>query len=46
MTGADWLRPDWPAPVGVQACVTTRMGGVSQAPFDSFNLGTHVSTLR
>ncbi|MBA1259361.1 peptidoglycan editing factor PgeF [Pseudomonas oryzihabitans] len=42
MIGADWLRPDWPAPVGVQACVTTRAGGVSQAPFDSFNLGNHV----
>lgn len=43
MTGADWLRPDWPAPVGVQACVTTRAGGVSQPPFASFNLGNHVS---
>ncbi len=43
MTGADWLRPDWPAPVGVQACVTTRAGGVSQPPFASFNLGSHVS---
>lgn len=42
MSGADWLRPDWPAPVGVQACVTTRAGGVSQPPFASFNLGAHV----
>ncbi|MDH4765995.1 peptidoglycan editing factor PgeF [Pseudomonas sp. CBMAI 2609] len=42
MIGADWLRPDWPAPVGVQACVTTRLGGVSQSPFASFNLGNHV----
>ena len=42
MSGADWLRPDWPAPVGVQACVTTRVGGVSQGPFASFNLGIHV----
>ncbi|GAC1039893.1 peptidoglycan editing factor PgeF [Pseudomonas sp. No.117] len=42
MSGADWLRPDWPAPVGVQACVTTRAGGVSQGPFASFNLGAHV----
>ncbi|WP_288471428.1 laccase domain-containing protein, partial [uncultured Pseudomonas sp.] len=40
--GADWLRPDWPAPVGIQACVTTRAGGVSQAPFASLNLGNHV----
>ncbi len=39
---ADWLIPDWPAPVGIKACVTTRSGGVSVAPFDSFNLGDHV----
>ncbi len=36
------LIPDWPAPAGVRACVTTREGGVSQAPFASFNLGDHV----
>ncbi len=39
---APWLIPDWPAPVGIKACVTTRAGGVSVAPFDSFNLGDHV----
>jgi YfiH family protein len=39
---ADWLIPDWPAPVGIKACVTTRAGGISLAPFDSFNLGDHV----
>ncbi|MEN0107326.1 MAG: peptidoglycan editing factor PgeF [Pseudomonas sp.] len=37
-----WLTPDWPAPAQVKACVTTRAGGVSHAPFDSFNLGNHV----
>ena len=37
-----FLIPDWPAPAGIRACVTTRAGGVSQAPFDSFNLGDHV----
>ncbi|QJI31094.1 peptidoglycan editing factor PgeF [Pseudomonas sp. ADAK18] len=37
-----WLIPDWPAPAGVKACVTTRAGGVSLAPFDSLNLGDHV----
>ncbi|MBA1288241.1 peptidoglycan editing factor PgeF [Pseudomonas japonica] len=36
------LLPDWPAPANVRACVTTRAGGVSQAPFDSLNLGDHV----
>ncbi|WP_339528983.1 peptidoglycan editing factor PgeF [Pseudomonas mucidolens] len=39
---SDWLIPDWPAPIGVKACVTTRAGGVSLAPFDSLNLGDHV----
>lgn len=39
---AEWLIPDWPAPVNVKSCVTTRAGGVSLAPFDSFNLGDHV----
>ncbi|WP_348748665.1 peptidoglycan editing factor PgeF [Pseudomonas rhodesiae] len=38
----DWLIPDWPAPAQVNACVTTRAGGVSLAPFDSLNLGDHV----
>ena len=36
------LFPDWPAPATVRACVTTRTGGVSSAPFDSFNLAAHV----
>lgn len=34
---ADWLRPQW-TPRGVAAVMTTRHGGVSQPPFDSFNL--------
>ncbi len=38
----DWLLPDWPAPSGVQAVCSTRVGGVSAAPYDSFNLGDHV----
>lgn len=39
---ADVIHPDWPAPPGVRALFTTRGGGVSVAPFDSFNLGDHV----
>ncbi len=39
---ADWLVPDWPAPPGVHALFTTRAGGVSRAPYDRLNLGTHV----
>lgn len=41
-TPHDWLVPDWPAPAHVKALCTTRTGGVSVAPFDSFNLGDHV----
>jgi YfiH family protein len=33
---------EWALPAGVQAVCTTRVGGVSQAPFDGFNLGDHV----
>jgi len=36
------ITPDWPAPACVKALVTTRQGGVSQAPFDGFNVGLHV----
>jgi len=36
------LFPDWPAPASVRACVTTRLGGVSLPPYDTFNLGDHV----
>ncbi|MFH1872995.1 MAG: peptidoglycan editing factor PgeF [Pseudomonadota bacterium] len=37
-----FIVPDWPAPPGVRALATTRRGGVSRAPWDSFNLGDHV----
>lgn len=36
------IIPDWAVPPGVRAVVTTRVGGGSQAPFDTFNLATHV----
>lgn len=36
------IVPDWPMPPGVRAVVTTRLGGVSQPPYDSLNLATHV----
>lgn len=38
----DWIIPDWPAPANVHAVMTTRAGGVSHAPFNSFNPATHV----
>lgn len=36
-----WV-PDWPVPSHVHAFMTARSGGVSSAPFDSLNLGSHV----
>ncbi len=38
----DWIVPEWPAPAHVHAFMTTRAGGVSLAPFDSFNPAGHV----
>ncbi len=35
----EWIVPGWPAPPKVRAVITTRAGGVSAAPFDSFNVG-------
>ena len=36
------ITPDWPVPANVHAAVTTRIGGESLAPYDSFNLAAHV----
>jgi YfiH family protein len=36
------LIPEWPAPRNVRSLQTTRIGGRSVAPYDSFNLGDHV----
>ena len=38
----DWITPDWPAPGGVHALSTTRLGGVSEGPYQSLTLGDHV----
>ena len=35
----DWILPDWPAPAGVHAFVTTRQGGVSTGAHAGMNLG-------
>ena len=37
-----WLTADWPAPVNVRTCITTRLGGCSQGVWKGFNLGDHV----
>jgi YfiH family protein len=39
MSLRDWITPDWPAPRGVRAFVTTRAGGVSEGEYASLNLG-------
>jgi hypothetical protein len=36
------ILPDWPAPARVKGLMTTRAGGVSQAPWAGLNLGDHV----
>ncbi|AZL84074.1 peptidoglycan editing factor PgeF [Aliivibrio salmonicida] len=36
------LSPKWSAPKNINVVSTTRVGGVSKAPFTSFNLGDHV----
>jgi len=41
----DWIVPDWPAPPGVAALVTTRTGGVSGGPYASLNLAGHVGDI-
>ncbi len=37
-----FITPNWDAPSNIKACVTTRIGGFSKPPYDSFNLATHV----
>lgn len=41
-TGIELIVPDWPAPAGVVAVSTTRVGGVSSGCYESLNLATHV----
>lgn len=37
-----FIRPGWKSPAGVGALTTTRLGGASLPPWNSFNLGTRV----
>ena len=41
MIEPEFIFHDWPAPPNVRVVITTRAGGVSHAPYDNFNLGTH-----
>lgn len=43
MTANPFIQPDWPAPTPIKALSTTRLGGISQPPYDSLNLGLHVN---
>ncbi|MBS1190229.1 MAG: pgeF [Rhodocyclaceae bacterium] len=38
----EMIVPEWPAAPGVRCFQTTRRGGVSRGPYESFNLGEHV----
>ncbi len=42
MSDESLLDMGWHPPAGVHAAFTTRLGGVSSTPWDSFNLATHV----
>jgi YfiH family protein len=42
MAAPGFLVPGWPVPARVRAAMTTRTGGVSEGPYASFNLATHV----
>lgn len=37
-----FIEPNWPAPSNVKAFTTLRIGGVSEPPYDQFNLALHV----
>jgi purine-nucleoside/S-methyl-5'-thioadenosine phosphorylase / adenosine deaminase len=39
MSAHDWIVPDWPAPPGVRALITTRAGGASRGAYAGLNLG-------
>ena len=42
MREIEFIKPSWPAPANVKTLQTTRIGGFSQAPYASLNLGMHV----
>jgi YfiH family protein len=43
MPNLNFIIPNWPLPTNVKALQTTRIGGVSHAPYASLNLGAHVN---
>ena len=39
------ITPEWPSSPKVHCLISSRLGGVSQAPYDSLNLGSHVGDI-
>ena len=37
-----FIQAQWPAPAIIRSLVTTRNGGISNAPYETLNLGNHV----
>ena len=37
-----FIQAQWPAPANIRSLVTTRNGGISNAPYETLNLGNHV----
>ncbi len=46
ISAVDTVKPNWTVPENVTAFTTTRVGGVSEWPYDSLNLGAHVGDSR
>ncbi|MFO1321813.1 MAG: peptidoglycan editing factor PgeF [Burkholderiales bacterium] len=42
LSRGDCIIPEWPAPARVRALVTTRLGGCSESPYATLNLGIRV----
>jgi polyphenol oxidase len=42
LVNLSFIVPEWPAPENIVALTTTRQGGVSVGPYQSFNLAAHV----
>jgi len=40
--GLEVLVPNWVVPKHIHAFISTRISGVSDSPYNSLNLGTHV----
>lgn len=45
MSKTNFISATWPAPSHVRAFTTTREGGVSRPPYESWNLASHVGDL-